>query len=274
MRSWMSRFFPPSQHSAGWSQESILKQWDDATRKGEFPHFASDSHWAFGKARLSAFRSDDEWLTIFELLTYYNGLADFEIIVYAFGNKLRNPGVQAFSDSSKYSVELTKKNISAYGVKTPIGQSWRAGEQSADAEEWCPDPLDFEVTLGEIQKRFRLTPNDYREAGINLSSSLSGDRCLDQIIRVLRIVGYLIPGEQLFHPEAVLLTYLGRPRTLPLFIQLYEWCHPGINDIHMPSDSVCLQSLAQALWYNDVRLYECSKEQMNTHWSHWPQFKD
>jgi hypothetical protein len=272
--------------------QAILQQWDTAQEIGHFPNFSTSSHWSFAKARLSTFRSLDEWLVIFEVLTYYNGLSDFEVGVYAYGNKLQRVGIQnphagmpsvGFVDNIKQLLGLNARSVvqekefltelQRHGLRTPSGAVATSilGQPSTE-DDWCPDPLDFEVMLQGTRQRFTLTLDDYVEAGIDLNEALSGDMCLDRIIHVLRVLSSRLPATQLFFPERLLLEYVGRPTTLPLFLQLYEWCHPGDQRIAKPSDSLCLRSLAKALAHNQPDLYECSKETINTHWSQWPQF--
>jgi hypothetical protein len=155
------------------------------------------------------------------------------------------------------------EKLRTYGIMTPPAE-----------HDWCPDPLDFEIMFQGMRKRFNITQDIYSQAGIDLDLPISGDVCLDRIIQTLRLLAYHLPANDLFFPENILLEYVNRPKTLPLFLQLHEWCHPGKQDIMKPSDSPCLRNLAKSLAYDQPDLYRCSQELVNTHWSNWSQFDD
>jgi hypothetical protein len=138
---------------------------------------------------------------------------------------------------------------------------------------WYPDLYDFQaVCQGELQ-RFRLTPDDHVQAGIDPAEQISGaDEWLDRIIHAFRMLCHHLPAEDLFLLQRELLEYVGRPADLPLFLHLDEWCHPGAEGIDGPSASPCLRSLAAALAHNDPSLFACDPRTFNIHWSDWPRF--
>jgi len=84
-------------------KRAILRQWERAmpgefpylssdeerAMPGEFPYLSSDEHMAYAKARVTAFRSDSEWLVIFEVLGYVAEAGKFWDTVYAYGNRVR-----------------------------------------------------------------------------------------------------------------------------------------------------------------------------------------
>lgn len=49
-------------------EKKILKKWDQNYKKGTFPYFGTDENSASSTARISAFRSDSEWLVIVKFL--------------------------------------------------------------------------------------------------------------------------------------------------------------------------------------------------------------
>jgi hypothetical protein len=242
--------------------DEILYQWDTCYVRGNFPQFASHETWIFARTRLSTYRSHEEWLTIFELLTYYNGLVDVDIIVFAFGNKLSLPGLQ-FVKSNQHKDDFIN-SLKNSGLRVPYN--------ATNDEEWCPDPLNFDILLNQTYRHFSPTTEDYLRAGIDLTSPISGDKCLDDIVRVIRLLSYQLPDNEIFYSDTTLLNYVGRPTDLPLFLRLSEWCHPGLGDTTKPSESPCLRNLARALSDNQPDLYHCPKQLVNTHWSRWPQF--
>ncbi len=238
----------------------ILTQWDKSRREGKFPRLETDSHWGFIKARLSAFRSVDEWLTIFEVLVYWNGFGDLINQVYGFGNKLDKVGFNPQSGPTDSNL------VESDTLRIPAPPS-----VAVDDDWWCSDPYHIKVMLGKNIQELCFTPADYANANINLERALSGDKVLDRILHVLRMLAHYLTPEQIFYSEQYLLRMIGRPLNMPLFIQTYEWCHPGLT-FDRPSMSPCLYSLANALAYNQFHLFHCVPELANTHWSKWPFF--
>ena len=108
--------------------------------------------------------------------------------------------------------------------------------------------------------------------GVDLDALVSGDGVLDRIIHVMRVLCHRLPPENLFYSPRVLLEYVARPPSLPLFLDLGDWCNPGLGAIDKPSDSPCLRSLAGALASNRPEEYSCPRELVNTHWSRWPRW--
>jgi len=206
---------------------------------GEFPYLSSDEHMAYAKARVTAFRSDSEWLVIFEVLGYVAEAGKFWDTVYAYGNRVR-------------------QRMKFVEFLCPPAD---------DMTEWVPDPLDFTVLLYGRLRRFRPSQRDYDQAGIRLDTCISGDLVLDRRVQILRLLTFRLPAQELFLPENRLVTIVGRPKMAHhLFLQLDEWQHPekGLDD------SPCLQSLAHAIAYNCPHLYRCPEAALNTHWSQWP----
>lgn len=240
-------------------KNNILSVWDTSQTLGEFPHLGTDSHWAFGRIRCCSFRSPAEWLIIMEMIVYYNGLGDFANIIYAYGNKLVKNGIQ---DSARFIPTSTNNyKLSEIGLHVPYTK-----------KDWCPNPLDFEVKVNGINTSFSFKARDYTQAGIDLEMPISGERCLDHIICVLRYLVDHLSLNQLFYPTNTLLDYVGRPANIMPFMFLTEWNHPGKGTITKPSDSSCLERLAEALAYNDPSLYYCDPSLVDTHWSFWPNF--
>lgn len=126
----------------------ILRVWDKSILRGIFPHLGSDSHWTFGKIKLSAFRSPEEWLVIMETFTYYNGVGDFAKLVYASGNKLMSSGMEGYADLV-HTPKVNTYNLKEMGLHVPYS--------NMDNIDWCPDPLQFEVKIDGIKRSF--SPN-------------------------------------------------------------------------------------------------------------------
>lgn len=237
--------------SSDWETE-ILRQWDNP--KFHFPVIPSVD-WGYARARLTAFRSQGEWLVVFELIGYDSeaGLCMNE--VRAFGNKLGHNRRLLF--------------------ETVVAPPKEAGELPFfDTDEQgniLLDPLDYVVEVRGKKRHFAPTPQDYARLGMNLQERTAGE--IDALIKVLRLLTYTIP-EDLFFSDAELLERLGRPRDLPRFLQLYDWYHPDWRRKEKPRDSPRLRSLARALASDDPDVYECPENLHNTHWSHWPEWPE
>lgn len=232
---WVTKLAP--QKPEMWESQ-ILKQWEQAI-PGQFPYMTTDEHQAFAKARLTAFRSNVEWLVVFETLAYVGEADAFIDSVYIYGNKV------------KRRVEWIEP------LCPPPGEN-----------EWLPNPFDFEVIIHGHLQHFTPTQADYDRAGIDLNVSISGDIMLDRRVYVLRLLAFILPRHSLFLSQPQLLQVAGRTKVLPVFLQLYEWHHPEPGEKLGP----CLQSLARAIAYNRLDLYECPQNLVNTHWPQWTNY--
>jgi len=224
----------------------ILRQWVHGFKVGEFPTLASDSIWIYTKARLSAYLSQDEWLVLFELATFYSALGDYVTLVYAFGNKLPRSGLVTGNGFTRPNSEFAAKYLNS-GMAIP-------------EQDWCPDPLNFDIRINGERRHYALSMLEFEKAGIDIGTGNTGDQCLDNIVHITHMLSHILEPEEIFYPNELLLGYVEKPASLPLFARLYDWCHPGIPPINKPSDSICLRNLAQALAYNQPNLYDCPRE--------------
>lgn len=194
--------------------------------------------------RLTAFRSVDEWLVVFEEIEVFRRQI-FAKGVFAYGNRLSNVGGQGSDDLVLIASE---------------GQSlWdEVGNLQLDAR-------DFRIRAGHSGTEYHFTPSvqDYGRAGVDLN----GEE--DTAVKILRFLVHEIPAE-LYAADDRLLRLCGRGEPLTRFLQLDGWRHPDIADGELPSDSPCFQSLANALVTGNPAAYECASDQWNTHWSAWP----
>jgi hypothetical protein len=227
-------------------EAQILGQWEKSVERGLFPYLSSDEHGVSAGARFTAFRSTEEWLVVFELPAYVGEADAFVDRIYAYGNEV-------------------KQHIHWVEILCPTPYD------IIDEEGWQPDLFDFEVLLHGRMRRFKPTQEDYVQAGIDFNEPISSSLTVDRQAQVLRVLVYLFP-EEVFLSECRLLEVAGRPRTLSVFLQMYEWHHPDLRANEKPSDSPCLRSLARALAHNRPGLYKCPKHLVNTHWSQWPNY--
>lgn len=252
----------------------ILNQLDRAWREGNYPTLVSDGYyWLYGKARLTSYLAPSEWLIVIQLFTYDLGIDDFDIKVYTYGNRLERYGIQPQSETGE---NLIQPLVRA----TKPGTAGVTGEQfSIDhygvhtftngLDNWCPDIHSFTITIQGHLREFHPELGEYQKLGIDLNALISGDYCIDNVLRVLRLVAYTINPEAIFLPDNAIAQHLGRNDMPDRFLELNDWCQPGANGINKPSESPSMVSLAEALTAGRRNLYGCPAQLLNTHWSHW-----
>lgn len=227
----------------------ILKTWDGAPF---FPDL-TPVDFAYARARLTAFRSSNEWLTV------------FEVFGFQFEGGLCMIDIKAYGDK----VSRSKHSFSVGTVTPPKGRPNFPYFDYDDEGKILLDPLNFVLEVKGKRHHFTPTVEEYRRLGIDLNHMVL--KQFDPIIKVIRLLAYAIPDE-VFLSDAELLEHLGRPRNLPRFLQLYDWRHPDYRLKEKLSDSPCLRTLARALAQSNPKLYECPGDLVNTHWSNWPEW--
>jgi hypothetical protein len=224
------------------TEERILANIERKYKSGMFaPPMFTDENFAYGKGRLTAFRSDTEWILLFEYLVYIGEADIYENAIYCYGNKIKK--------------HLYNKKLF---------------ELTTDDEDI--NPLDFEIIINSNTKRLRFSVEDYIKNGIDISKTISGYASFDNRLQILRILVDFLPPEDIFLSIPDLLKITGRPLTLPVFLQLYEWQHPDPRHNEVNFLSPCLRSLIKAIANNNPIEYECAPNLINTHWSYWPPF--
>jgi hypothetical protein len=229
--------------TSDWEHE-ILHQLDEYAGKYNFP-MLDNLYIHNADIRLTVFRSNLEWLMIFQEIAY-SERHGFVNDISAYGNKISNAGIQrgltlastVFGDS--IFDDLGKCALDRYRIELKI--------------------------RGNVLK---LSPSkeDYERAGIHAESSTGSS--ISECIQILRLLTFLRP-EEFFISDKELLDLCGRTDDgLEKFIQLEDWYHPDISSDELPSQSQCFQSLARAIARNDKKLYRCPPELWNTHWTNW-----
>ena len=241
---WMAGFARRSPEA--WEAQ-VVNQWEKSAKQGLFPYLSTDEHGVFAGARLTTFRSNKEWLVVFELPAYVGEAGAFIDRIYAYGNKV-------------------KQHVHWIEFLCPP-----PGDVVGSDQDWLPDLFDFRALLHGRLHRFTFTLEDYARAGVDLDEPISKSPAMDRKAQVLRLLIYLYP-KKMFLPESRLLEAVSRPTTLSLFLQTHEWQHPDPRAGETPGNSPCLRSLAQALAHNRPGLYRCPRDMVNTHWSQWPNY--
>lgn len=218
----------------------VLGQLDACASQWEFP-VLDNVHWGLADTKLSVFRSETEWLIVFELIVFHRPAVEFQNVIYGFGNKLQSPGFQTaikiIDISDDYPFEDDEGN--------PI-----------------VDIHEFVVKIDGQLETIRPSPEELIASGVEQAPNP------DPETQVLRLLCHLMP-DRFFLASSRLLELLGQPKDLSLFLELRSWFHPDIAAGKRPSQNPCFQNLAKALSYNDPAIYKCPENLHNTHWSHW-----
>lgn len=255
-------------------ETQILKQLDKSFQEASFPNLSTDEHGAYARSRLTAFRSEKEWLIVIEVLAYVCEAGKFLDMVYAYGNKVKKLGFQVEPRPSySWLFRRLLQKIREPQLSLPREIFVPApGQAFTEDNEWLPNPFDFAILLpgGEV-RHFTPTRDLYQQFGIDLDKPLSRNIILDRYIQILRLLSYLIP-EELFLSDDLLLKSLRRPLALSKLLQVYEWHCPDPRAKELPSSTICFRSLARSLAHNQPELYECPSHLINTHWSYWPNY--
>ncbi len=237
--------------------QSILAQWDYPNNL--FPAIPPyDSGYA--RARLTAFVSDKQWLTVFEIINF-NAMAVLCVNdITAIGNRSILDKFRHRASKSKYKTVVTPDRHTT--DDHPYFPETSDGSISIN-------PLDFEVEIYGAPHHFAPSSRKYQELGIDLHAKSAGE--LDAIVKVLRFLSYDRPDLVFLNNQELQPRRFGH-NPLPKFMQLYDWQHPDYRQQEKPSNSPCLRSLATAMAHNDPSMYHCPKEAINTHWSFWPEW--
>jgi hypothetical protein len=220
-------------------RDEVLEKLDAAAELNMFPGQPNE-YFALADMRMTAFRSDEEWLLVFEVVGWAKREFAFENQLTAFGNRLDQPKFTA--------VEVVTKP----GSDNP----W------ADDGAFELDTSDLQFAVRGKSQSLKPTAADWRAAGVE-------DESMPQPARVIRLLADQFSRE-LFLSNDELLEAAGRSGSdLTPFLQEQHWRQPDIYEDERPSDVVCFQSLATALAEGDPSCYECSKSEWNTHWSNW-----
>jgi len=219
------------------STKDILAKFDQSAAEYAFP-MIDNANYDNAAIRLTVFRNDDEWLVVFQEISFYPAMNEFADVITAFGNRLKQQGAL----SARPTVSLTDRPDSP-----------------------PPDIHDFTVHVnGGPARRFTPSRDDYRSAHVDVD---------DRSRAKTKIIRYLASQirRELFVDDDTLLKICERSSAgLQMFIELDEWHHPNLADDEPPSETPCFKSLAQALARGDAGLYKCEPARFNTGWWQWP----
>jgi hypothetical protein len=228
-----------AKNNINWST-TILDQLDVYAKEYNFP-MLDNAYLNHADVRLTAFRSSSEWAILFEEIAFseWHGFIND---VSAYGNKIKKPGTQG---------------PTIIISELPGNPIWD------DDGNFLLNRYSFEVMIQGKARSFRVSPEDYQRAGIDVNSKMSAPA------QLLRLLAFSIPND-FFMTDRMLLSKCGRTNSsLKKFIQLEDWYHPDIANDELPSENVCFQNLAHSIAKNNKDIYVCPHELLNTHWSNW-----
>jgi Family of unknown function (DUF7003) len=222
----------------GWSEE-ILSQLDRSAEAFMYPGLPNE-WFALALQRLTAFRSADEWLLVFEVVGWGMKQAAFENLVTAFGNRLEQPG----------------------GIQRDV-----VVVTGPDGESPWDEHDDFRLDLRDLRVEARGKAVHLKPSDADLAAAAVDDDAMPAPARVIRLLAHERP-ELLVLTDTELLEACGRADAgLERFLQLDGWRQPDLLESEQPSDVECLRSLAEALAAGDAGRYACPEPDWNTHWT-------
>lgn len=216
-------------------RDELLARLDEAAEWFMFPGLPNE-YFALADLRLTVFRSDEEWLTVFEAVGWSIRDAAFHNQVKAYGNRLEKQGLQA-------AIEVVPGAF--------------------DAEDR------LQLDLDRLQVEIRGRRHELRPSAADLRKARVEDAAMPEPARVIRVLATLL-GDELFLSDDELLEICGRAGAgLTPFLKARGWRQPDLIDDEKPSDVACLQSLADAIAEGDPGRFDCAESEWNTQWWHW-----
>jgi hypothetical protein len=223
--------------TAAWRDE-VLEQLDESAANFMYPGLPNE-YFAQARQRMTAFRGDDEWLLVFEVVGWGIKEASFDNLVTAFGNRLEQPGLV-----------YDETVVTAPGGESPFD----------DKDELRLDLRDLRVEIRGKDRRLEPTEADLEAAGVE-DDSMPGPA------RVIRLLAHEYPDDLVLSDDE-LLEAAGRSGSgLERFLQADGWRAPDLLESEKPSDVECQRSLAEALASGDAGSYACPEGEWNTRWT-------
>jgi hypothetical protein len=223
---------------------TILEDMDKHAMEFNFP-VLDNAYVEFAAARLSAFRSSEDWLIVFEVLGFSVREVAFIDDIYAYGSCTEKEGL----------------------VSEEIPLACLPQEPLFDAEtnECIADWSHWSVSIGEKTMSFTPTVEEYAEAGITIDSR-PGPGTLTEI-ELLRFLVHHLGQTRLFMSDETLISHFPKCKNMSKFLQTTKWQHPDVAGDELPSKNISLRTLVNALAQRDPSLFE--KGSPNTDWKLW-----
>jgi hypothetical protein len=199
---------------------------------------------AFAAARLSAFRSSQNWLLIFEVLGFSVREVEFVNDLYAYGSCVKTEGFQG------------ERILLASTLERPLFDR----ETNLFTADWSH----FSIKLGHEILDFSPNRDEYSRAGIVIEND-PGPGTLGEI-ELLRFLIHRF-GERLFMNDQDLLSHFPLCTDTSKLLQTMQWQHPDVADGEKPSENISIRSLADVFSNGDPSFFNPGRP--NTHWKFW-----
>ena len=235
---------PPKVNSM--NPRQILDDLDKHATEFNFP-VLDNAYVEFAAARLSAFRSAEDWLIVFEVLGFSTREGTFVDDLYAYGSCVAKEG---FADEEVPLAPLPQQPL--FDAET--------NECIADWSRWA-------VSVGGEKMSFAPARGEYAEAGITINRN-PGAGSLSEI-DLLRFLVHRLGKNRLFLRDQTLLNHFPTCKGLSKFIQTTSWQHPDVAGEESPSHNISVRSLVEALAQREPSLFEPGRP--NTDWKFWVQ---
>ncbi len=222
----------------------ILKNLDDHATEFNFP-VLDNAYVEFAAARLTAFRSAQDWLIAFEILGFSTREVAFVDDLYAYGSCVTKGGFT--------------------GEELPLSSADEQPLIDAETNDCIADWSSWSIKVHGTTMSFSPTRDDYAQAGIIMDRS-PGPGSLSEI-EMMRFLVHRLGEKPLFMSDQVLLSHFPACKDLPKFLQTTQWQHPDVADGEQPSKNISIRSLVFALARQDLSVF--AQGRANTHWEFW-----
>lgn len=226
---------------ANYTAENILAQWDEQAAGFTFP-MLDNGYVYLAATRLTAYRDEDRWAVVIEVLGAGIREGGASNALYRFGNCFGADDALGLGGPSAFFYPL---------------------EAASDAEDqWDVSPPQGYARVRGASVRYEVRPETLEAREIPLTQAPD--------ITCVELLRSLLPE----HRDLLLATEdelrARVPADLPFFLRLDEWHHPDLVNDEKPSGNETFRMLAEALASGDASRYRPTLPP-NTHWSHWPE---
>jgi hypothetical protein len=229
---------------ATFTADEILTYFDRCEEQYEFP--SMDAIYVPGAVRLTAYRDEERWAILVEILCLWLGTGgpNIETIISRLGNCVETTPV--VSDDAVGGLTCLDENDEPVSIDVDEWKGW-PGVTALIRGKRVPIPRDIEA---------------YRKKGIPCKRKTPMPQSGADIMWVL------LPEyrEAMLATEEELRQHV--PPDLPFFLSLDEWLHPNPTKDEMPSQNLTFRRLAAALVHGDPNRFIPPKR-TNTQWRHW-----
>jgi hypothetical protein len=223
--------------------KQILDDLDKHAAEFNFP-VLDNAYVDYAAARLTAFRSETDWLIIFEVLGFSTREVQFVDDLYAYGSCVTHDGF--------------------IGEEVPFVPSAKQPLFDSTTNSFVADWRHWAVNYKGKDLSFSPALSEYRKAGISIADG--ADSTPWREVDLLRFLAHTL-GEDLFLPDGKLLARFPKCGMMPIFIRSQEWQHPDISGEERPSQNVSMTTLLDALSSRNPAVFQLGRP--NTHWSFW-----